>query len=358
MLVAILALRPLSGATSFRIVDLLPATQALPLGTQVWLFLAFTLAFAVKLPLWPLHGWLPDFHEQNHPSGVADVAGTLYKVGGWGFFAFALPLFPAAAALLTPYLLALAAFTAVYAAVVATAQTNLKRLLAYASLSHMGIVGVGVFGLYLTGLGGAMYLLAAQMLSTGALFLISGMLYSRRNSFELSEYGGLAKSAPALAALTLFAMFASIGVPGLSNFPGEFMSLLGAFERSAWLGGFATLAVIAAGVYGVNMYQRLYQVDAKEDVREVGGARAGRPRSARPGHLVVRSVSATAARADWGTGRARLHLRRPGSAGSDPTRPTTRCTGSRGRRKWTLTGSSSRRPWCSSSRRRSGCSQA
>ena len=271
MLVAILALRPLSGATSFRLVDLLPATQALPPNTQVWLFLAFTLAFAVKLPLWPLHGWLPDFHEQNHPSGVADVAGTLYKVGGWGFFAFALPLFPAAAALLTPYLLALAAFTAVYAAMIATAQTNLKRLLAYASLSHMGLVGVGVFGLYLTGLGGAMYLLAAQMLSTGALFLISGMLYSRRNSFELSEYGGLAKSAPALAALTLFAMFASIGVPGLSNFPGEFMSLLGAFERSAWLGGFATLAVIAAGVYGVNMYQRLYQVDAKEDVREVGG---------------------------------------------------------------------------------------
>ncbi len=271
MLVAILALRPLSGAASFRLVDLLPATQTLPLTTQVWLFLAFTLAFAVKLPLWPLHGWLPDFHEQNHPSGVADVAGTLYKVGGWGFFAFALPLFPAAAAVITPYLLALAAFTAVYAAVVATTQTHLKRLLAYASLSHMGIVGVGVFGLYLAGLGGAMYLLAAQMLSTGALFLISGMLYSRRSSFELSEYGGLAKSAPALAALTLFATFASIGVPGLSNFPGEFMSLLGAFERSTWLGGFATLAVIAAGVYGVNMYQRLYQVDAKEDVREVGG---------------------------------------------------------------------------------------
>ena len=115
-----------------------------------------------------------------------------------------------------------------------------------------------------------MYLLAAQMLSTGGLFLISGMLYARRGSFELSRYGGLAKSAPALAALTLFVTFASIGVPGLSNFPGEFMSLLGAFERNVWLGGFATLAVVAAGVYGVNMYQRLYQADAEEDVREVG----------------------------------------------------------------------------------------
>ncbi len=271
MLVAILALRPLSGAESFRLTDLLPATQALPQSTQIWLFLAFTLAFAVKLPLWPVHGWLPDFHEQNHPSGIADIAGTLYKAGGWGFFAFALPLFPAGAAAVTPYLLGLAAFTAVYAAVIATAQTHLKRLLAYASLSHMGIVGVGVFGLYLTGLNGAVYLLAAQMLSTGGLFLISGMLYARRGSFELSEYGGLAKSAPVLAAMTLLVMFASIGVPGLSNFPGEFMSLLGAFERSAWLGGFATLAVIAAGVYGVNMYQRLYQVDAKEKVKDLGG---------------------------------------------------------------------------------------
>lgn len=271
MLVAILALRPLSGAESFRLADLLPATQALPVTTQIWLFLAFTLAFAVKLPLWPVHGWLPDFHEQNHVSGVADVAGTLYKVGGWGFFAFALPLFPAGAEAVTPYLLALAAFTAVYAGMIATSQTHLKRLLAYASLSHMGIVGVGVFGMYLAGLNGAMYLLAAQMLSTGGMFLLSGMLYARRGSFELSEYGGLARPAPMLAALTLFVTFASIGVPGLSNFPGEFMSLLGAFERNAWLGGFATLAVIAAGVYGVNLYQRLYQGSMKHEVKDLGG---------------------------------------------------------------------------------------
>lgn len=274
MLVAILALRPLSGAPSFRMEDLLPATQALPFFTQLWLFVAFALAFAVKLPLWPLHAWLPDFHEQNHASGVADAAGTLYKVGGWGFFAFALPLFPEAAVAASPYLLALAAFTAVYAAVIATAQTNLKRLLAYASLSHMGIVGVGVFGLYLAGLNGAVYLLAAQMLSTGGLFLITGMLYARRGSFELSEYGGLAKSAPALAAVTLFTIFASIGVPGLANFPGEFLSLMGAFQSSPLLGAFATLSVIAAGVYGVNLYQRLYQGEAQAGARDLGGLEA------------------------------------------------------------------------------------
>jgi NADH-quinone oxidoreductase subunit M len=269
MLVAILAVRPLSGAPSFRMADLLPATQALPFATQLALFVAFALAFAVKLPLWPLHAWLPDFHEQNHPSGVADAAGTLYKVGGWGFFAFALPLFPEAAAAASPYLLALAAFTAVYAAVIATAQTHLKRLLAYASLSHMGIVGVGVFGLYLAGLNGAIYLLAAQMLSTGGLFLITGMLYARRETFDLAAYGGLARSAPGLAAVTLFTLFASIGVPGLANFPGEFMSLMGAFQRSPLLGGVATLSVIAAGVYGVNLYQRLFQGEAELQTREL-----------------------------------------------------------------------------------------
>ena len=271
MLIAILAVKPLSGAASYRLGDLLAVTPELAVGTQVWLFLAFTLAFAVKLPLWPLHSWLPDFHEQNHSSGAADVAGTLYKVGGFGFFAWALPLFPAAAALLSPILLGLAAFTALYAAIIATNQTHLKRLLAYASLSHMGIVGVGIFGLHLAGLNGAIYLLAAQMVSTGGLFLLSGMLYERRNSFELDDYGGLAKSAPALAAIMLFTLFASIGVPGLGNFPGEFMSLMGTFQTSPWLAGLATLSVIAAGVYGVNMYQRLFQGEERDPSRDLQG---------------------------------------------------------------------------------------
>ncbi len=263
MLVAILALRPLAGAESYRFADLIAVTPNLDLQVQLWLFTGFALAFAVKLPLWPLHSWLPDFHEQNHPSGVADVAGTLYKVGGWGFFAWALPLFPDAARAASPVLMGFAAFTAVYAAMIAVSQTHLKRLLAYASLSHMGVVGIGIFGLHIAGLSGAMYMLAAQMVTTGGLFLISGMLYERRESFELDRFGGMAKSAPTLAAISLIILFASIGVPGLANFPGEFMSLLGAFQTSAWFGGFATLAVIAAGIYGVNLYQRLYQGKAE-----------------------------------------------------------------------------------------------
>lgn len=269
MLIGILAIKPLSGAESYRIADLLAATGTIPMRVQVWMFIGFAAAFAVKLPLIPVHSWLIDFHEQNHPSGAADLAGTLYKVGGFGFFAWAIPLLPKGAEVVAPILLVLAAITALYAALVATQQTHLKKLLAYASLAHMGIVGVGVFGLGIMGFNGAMYLLAAQMLSTGGLFLLAGMLYARHQTFDVSAYGGLAKSAPALAAITLFVIFTSVGVPGLANFPGEFLALLGAFDASIALGVIATLSVIAAGAYGVNLYQRIYQGKAVATVADI-----------------------------------------------------------------------------------------
>jgi NADH-quinone oxidoreductase subunit M len=274
MLVAILALKPLSGAASYRFEDLLLVTPELPLGAQMWLFAGFAAAFAVKLPLLPVHSWLVDFHDQNHPSGAADVAGTLYKLGAFGFFAWAIPLLPAAARQWSPVLLGLAAVTALYAALIATRQRDLKRLLAYASLSHMGIVGAGVFALELTGANGAIYLLAAQMLSTGGMFLLAGMLFARAGTFDLAAFGGLARSAPALAGVSLFVLFASIGVPGLANFPGEFLSLLGAFQASTAAGVVAVSAVIAAGVYGVNLYQRIYQGRQSERVADLGALEA------------------------------------------------------------------------------------
>jgi NADH-quinone oxidoreductase subunit M len=272
MLISIITLKTFSGAASFHIDDLLQAAPTLPLETQLWIFAGFALAFAVKLPLFPLHAWLPDFHTQNHPSGVADVAGTLYKAGGFGFFAWAIPLLPLAAEQAAPILLGLAAFTALYAAVIAAGQDDLKRLLAYASLSHMGFVGVGVFALQITGLNGSIYLYAAQMLTTGGLFLLSGMLHQRRDTFHLPAFGGLARSAPALAGVMLFVIFASIGVPGLANFPGEFLSLLGAFMHTPFAAVVATLAVIAAGVYGVNLYQRLFQGSEERPTRELSAA--------------------------------------------------------------------------------------
>lgn len=269
MLISILSMKALSGAASYHITDLMLATPALSVTAQVWLFVGMAIGMAVKLPLWPLHSWLIDLNEQNHHSGAADVLGSLYKVGAFGFFAWALPLLPAGAERVAPILLILAAVSAVYGALAAINQQHLKRFLAYGSVSHMGIIGVGLFGLHMAGLSGAIYFLAAQMVSAGALFLVAGMLYDRRRSFLVKDYGGLAKSAPAFAAVSLFLIFAYIGVPGLSNFPGEFMALLGAFQANAWAAGFAALAVIAAGVYGVNLFQRLFQGPTNVPTRDL-----------------------------------------------------------------------------------------
>lgn len=269
MLISVLAVRPLSGAEGYRFDQLLAAAPLLDPLTQAWLFAGFAFAFAIKLPIFPLHAWLIDVHEQNHASGAADVAGTLYKVGGFGLFAWAIPLLPEGATAMAPIGLALGAFTAVYGALIATRHVHLKRILAYASLSHMGIVAVGLFSLHLAGKSGSMALLAAQMVTTGGLFLISGMLHDRRGSFELDAFGGLAKSAPTLATATLIVLFASIGVPGLANFPGEFLALLGAYGASPVAAVVAVLAVVAAGALGVNLYQRLFQGDARDPARDV-----------------------------------------------------------------------------------------
>jgi len=269
MLLSVLAIRPLSGAEGYRFDQLLAAAPLLDPLTQTWIFAGFAFAFAIKLPIFPLHVWLIDVHEQNHASGAADVAGTLYKVGGFGLFAWAMPLLPAGATALAPLGLALGAFTAVYAAMIATRHAHLKRALAYASLSHMGIVAVGLFSLHLAGQSGSMALLAAQMVTTGGMFLVSGMLHDRRGTFELEAFGGLARSAPALAAVTLLVLFASVGVPGLANFPGEFLSLLGAFQSAPAAAVVAVLASIALGAFGVGLYQRLFQGEARERTHEI-----------------------------------------------------------------------------------------
>jgi len=278
MLASILGTRYLSGATSFEYADLATAASRLSLGTQVWLLLGFLAAFAVKLPLFPLHAWLPDFHAQNHPSGVADLMGTLYKVGGYGLFRFALPLFPDAALELRPWLMALAAFTALYAAWIAFAQRDWKRLLAYSSLSHMGLVGLGMFSLNPIAMTGALYMLAFQGVYTGGLFLTVGMLEERLSkrglngnreantsrALEIGSLRGLAASAPALAGVTLTLWFASIGVPGLAGFVGEFSIFLGAYQESPWTAFVAMLSIIAAGAFALTAYQRTWLEEPEE----------------------------------------------------------------------------------------------
>ena len=272
MLLSIIGVKSLGGSPTFALADLVqhPVTGA----AQTWLYLGFLAAMAVKLPLWPMHAWLPDFHEQNHASGVPDVMGTLYKVGGYGLFTFALPLFPDASLELRPVLMGLAAFTALYAAWIAFRQTDWKRLLAYAGLSHMGFVALGVFSMNETAVIGAMYLLAFQNLYTGALFLGVGMLQERVGSLD-TRVGGVMTQAGALGGLTMALWFASIAVPGLAGFVGEFSVLLGAYQVSPWLAFVAGLTTIAAAAYALNAFQATFwggRPHGAVSVRDLRGA--------------------------------------------------------------------------------------
>lgn len=255
MLVSIIGVKYLGGSPTFALSDL----QAHPVSgaAQTWLYLGFLAAMAVKLPLFPLHAWLPDFHEQNHDSGVADVMGTLYKVGAYGLFRFGMTLFPDASLELRPVLMSLAAFTAIYAAWIAFRQPDWKRLLAYAGLSHMGLVALGIFSLEPIAMTGAVYLLAFQNVYTGALFLAAGMLQERVGSLH-TRVGGVMTQAPILSGVTMTLWFASIAVPGLAGFIGEFSVLLGAYQIYPWLAFVAGLSTIAAAVYALSAYQTTY----------------------------------------------------------------------------------------------------
>ncbi len=273
MLAAILAARFVGGAESFLLRDLLAAR--IGGAAALWAFAAFALAFAIKTPIFPLHVWLPDFHAQNHPSGLADVMGTLYKVGVFGFFRWAIPLFPEAFATFQPYLLFLAAFTALWAAWVAYAQNDWKRMLAYGALSHMGVAALGVFSGTQIGAVGALFLLAASAIYTGGLFLYAGWMHARFGSLELGPTSGLARHAPALAAFGLILFLAMVGLPGLAGFPGEFLSLLGIWQASPWLALLGFLAVIAAAAYVLGAYQRLFHGPPGKIVAELGGPEWG-----------------------------------------------------------------------------------
>ncbi|RIH88337.1 complex I subunit 4 family protein [Calidithermus roseus] len=267
MLAALFAVRYLGGAPSFLYSDL----AAHPVSGSVadWVFLGFLVAFAVKTPLFPLHAWLPSFHAENHPSGLADAMGTLYKVGLFAFFKWAIPLAPEGFAQFQGLLLVVAAFSAIYAAWLAFAAKDWKRLLAYGGVSHMGLGALGLFSGNAEGVTGALFLLAASMVYTGGLFLVVGRIAERTETLEIGPVRGIAKSAPALSVLTMFLVMAMIGLPGLSGFPGEFMALLGAWKISPWLTFIAFTAVIAAAAYALTAYQALFQEEQNRVVSDL-----------------------------------------------------------------------------------------
>jgi NADH-quinone oxidoreductase subunit M len=260
MLVGILALHFLSGArpggeATFDVLKL--AGLSLPFETQAWLFLAFAIAFAIKVPMVPFHTWLPDAHVEAPTAGSVILAGVLLKMGTYGFLRFALPLFPDAARAFAPLFSWLAILGILYGALVSMVQTDLKKLVAYSSVSHMGFVVLGIFALTTQGVGGAILQMINHGLSTGALFLLVGVLYERRHTRMIADFGGLARVLPLFTAVFLLVTLSSVGLPGLNGFVGEFLILLGTFRVSPLHAVLATAGIILAAVYMLWMFQRV-----------------------------------------------------------------------------------------------------
>jgi NADH-quinone oxidoreductase subunit M len=229
-----------------------------PGSLQMLLFAGFALAFAIKVPLFPFHTWLPDAHVEAPTAGSAILAGILLKMGTYGFLRYAMPLFPDAARAATPLLTVLALVGIVYAALVAMVQDDVKKLVAYSSVSHLGFVILGLFAFNTSGIEGAIYVMLAHGLSTSALFLLVGVLYERRHTRLIGEYGGIARSMPLFSALFLVTTLASIGLPALSGFIGEFLVLFGTFEVSPARAAIAATGVVLGAVYMLWMVRRVF----------------------------------------------------------------------------------------------------
>ena len=236
----------------------LAAWNGLAGTTEVVLFLGFMAAFAIKAPLFPFHTWLPLVHTEAPTAGSVVLAGVILKMGAYGLVRFSFELFPQASVDLAPLLLVLAVIGIIYGAIVATMQTDLKRVIAYSSVAHMGFVVLGIFSLTTIGIDGAVFTMLSHPLTTGALFLLVGMLYERRHTREISAYRGIWKSAPVLGGMFLVALFAGIGLPGFSGFIGEFLALLGAFLYDRPYAIVATFGVIFAAVYSLWAFQRAF----------------------------------------------------------------------------------------------------
>ena len=260
MFVAMIWLYELTGSFDLpRIQQMLTTGQvSLPWTTELLLFGAFFLAFAIKVPLFPLHTWLPDAHTEAPTAGSVLLAGVLLKMGTYGMVRFCVPLFPEAAHRAAPYVAALAIIGIIYGALVAMVQTDLKRLVAYSSVSHLGFVVLGIFAFTPTALQGALYQMINHGVSTGALFVLVGTLYDRRHTHQIHEFGGLATPMPVLAGLFLFVSFSSAGLPMLNGFVGEFLILAGTFERHTAWAAYAAVGVILSAVYLLWAYQRVF----------------------------------------------------------------------------------------------------
>jgi NADH-quinone oxidoreductase subunit M len=263
MLVGIIVLYLYAGK-SFDILELM--TKNYPYTMQLWLFWAFFAAFAVKVPMWPVHTWLPDAHTEAPTAGSVILAAILIKMGAYGFLRFSLPLFPEASKAMTPAMLTLSVIAIIYGAVICLAQTDLKRLIAYSSVSHMGFVTLGIFALNIQGLEGGILQMLNHGVVTGALFLSVGIVYDRTHSRQIADYGGLATVMPIYAAFFMVFTLASVGLPGTNGFIGEFLILLGGFAANKLAGVLACTGIIIGAGYMLWLYQKIFFMEINKKI--------------------------------------------------------------------------------------------
>lgn len=266
MLVAILAMYFHAGTTD---IPTITAT-AFPKGMQIWLWLAFFASFAVKVPMWPVHTWLPDAHVEAPTAGSVILAGVLLKMGGYGFLRFNIPILPEATEYFVPLVYALSVIAVIYTSLVALAQEDMKKLIAYSSVAHMGFVTIGMFALNEHGIQGSIFQMLSHGIVSGALFLCVGVVYDRLHTREIARYGGLVHNMPKYAVVFLFMTLASVGLPGTSGFVGEFLVLLGAFRDNTWVATLAATGMILGAAYALWLYRRVvFGKITRDDVRHM-----------------------------------------------------------------------------------------
>jgi NADH-quinone oxidoreductase subunit M len=253
MLVAIMAMYWQAGTTDITLL----LEHPFPASWQPWLWFAFFASFAVKMPMWPVHTWLPDAHVEAPTAGSVILAGILLKMGGYGFLRFSLPMFPLASDMFAPFVFTLSVVAIVYTSLVALMQEDMKKLIAYSSVAHMGFVTMGIFTATTEGVQGAIFQMLSHGLVSGALFLCVGVIYDRMHTREIAAFGGLVNRMPVYATLFLVLTMANVGLPGTSGFVGEFLTLLGAFAANTWVAFFATTGVILSACYALWLFRKV-----------------------------------------------------------------------------------------------------
>ncbi len=253
MLIAVMAMYGVAGTTDITVL----LKTAFPSGMQKWLWIGFFASLAVKMPMWPVHTWLPDAHVEAPTAGSVILAGILLKMGGYGFLRFSLPMFPEASAYFAPLVFALSIIAIIYTSLVALVQEDMKKLIAYSSVAHMGFVTMGLFSMTEQGVQGAIFQMISHGLVSGALFLCVGVVYDRIHTREIAAYGGLVERMPLYAAVFMIFTMANIGLPGTSGFVGEFLTMLGTFRFNSLVVAFAAIGTILSAAYALYLYRRI-----------------------------------------------------------------------------------------------------